>query len=204
MTEAAVRNGVQLVVGHSHSFDLPVLRTRELLESGAFGRVRMITAVNFTDFLYRPRRPEELDTAQGGGAVFNPVFDPVQVEAIRQVGDWLKLNGESIYGTRGGPYMPTPRYTATRKGNVVYLHILKWDGDTCKLPPLGAEIAASSLLTGGNADVSNLPDGLTVTVKAAERKDPDTVVKLELKGDAMALQPIKPDPADQPPGKEKK
>jgi phthalate 4,5-cis-dihydrodiol dehydrogenase len=31
----------------------------------------MITAVNFTDFIYRPRRPEELDTAQGGGAIFN-------------------------------------------------------------------------------------------------------------------------------------
>jgi phthalate 4,5-cis-dihydrodiol dehydrogenase len=27
--------------------------------------------MNFTDFLYRPRRPEELDTAQGGGVVWS-------------------------------------------------------------------------------------------------------------------------------------
>ena len=63
--------GVQLIVGHSHTFDAPILRTRALIESGAFGPVRMINALNYTDFLYRPRRPEELDTAQGGGAVFN-------------------------------------------------------------------------------------------------------------------------------------
>ncbi len=132
------------------------------------------------------------------------MIDPEQVEAIRKVGDWLKVNGEGIYATRGGPYMPTPRYTATRKGNKIYLHILKWNGDSCKLPPLGAEIAASSLLAGGKVEVSNRPDGLTVTVPATDRKDSDTVVKLELKGDAMAIQPIKPDPVDQPPGKEKK
>jgi alpha-L-fucosidase len=129
------------------------------------------------------------------------MIDPVQVEAIRKVGDWLKLNGESIYGTRGGPYMPTSRYTATRKGNIVYLHILKWDGDTCKLPPLGAEIAGAILLGGGKVDVSNKPDGLTVTLPVADHKDADTVVKLELKGDTMALRPIEPYPADRPSAK---
>ncbi|MDO8875755.1 MAG: Gfo/Idh/MocA family oxidoreductase, partial [Pseudolabrys sp.] len=68
---AARAAGVQLVVGHSHSFDAPVQRLRTLVRSGAFGAVRMINAINYTDYLYRPRRPEELDTAQGGGAVYN-------------------------------------------------------------------------------------------------------------------------------------
>src|ERR1051326_887305 len=69
MTAAAAKSRVQLVVGHSHSFDAPILRTRELIASGAFGAVKLVTAINYTDFLYRPRRPEELDTARGGGAV---------------------------------------------------------------------------------------------------------------------------------------
>lgn len=120
------------------------------------------------------------------------MIDPVQVEAIRQVGDWLKVNGESIYGTRGGPYMPNPRYTATRKGNTVYLHILKWEGNTATLPPLGAEIVSSNLLSGGKVAVENTPSGLTVKVAPADQKSPDTVVKIELKTDAMALEPIKP------------
>jgi len=71
MVDAARAAKRHLVVGHSHSFDAPIRRTRELIASGAFGRLRMITAINFTDFLYRPRRPEELDTARGGGAVYN-------------------------------------------------------------------------------------------------------------------------------------
>jgi phthalate 4,5-cis-dihydrodiol dehydrogenase len=63
MVNAARENAVQLVVGHSHSFDLPVLRTRELIQSGVYGEVRMITALDFTDWVYRPRRPEELTAA---------------------------------------------------------------------------------------------------------------------------------------------
>jgi phthalate 4,5-cis-dihydrodiol dehydrogenase len=82
MIEAARKAGVQLLVGHSHSFDLPILRTKELIRSGAFGRLRMITALNFTDFLYRPRRPEELDTSRGGGALFNQAAHQVDVARI--------------------------------------------------------------------------------------------------------------------------
>jgi phthalate 4,5-cis-dihydrodiol dehydrogenase len=81
---AVERGGVHLVVGHSHSFDAPVARLRALIESGAFGAVRMINAINYTDYLYRPRRPEELDTAQGGGAVFNQAAH--QVDIVRLIG----------------------------------------------------------------------------------------------------------------------
>jgi phthalate 4,5-cis-dihydrodiol dehydrogenase len=81
---AARRAGVHLVVGHSHSFDAPILRLRALIASGAFGPVRMITAINYTDYLYRPRRPEELDTAQGGGAVFNQAAH--QIDIVRLIG----------------------------------------------------------------------------------------------------------------------
>ena len=81
---AVERARVALVIGHSHSFDAPVARLRALIESGAFGPVRMINAINYTDYLYRPRRPEELDTAQGGGAVFNQAAH--QIDMVRLVG----------------------------------------------------------------------------------------------------------------------
>jgi phthalate 4,5-cis-dihydrodiol dehydrogenase len=84
MIEAAHRNRVRLVVGHSHSFDAPVRRTRELVAGGALGALRMITAVNYTDFLYRPRRPEELSTDAGGGVIFNQA--PHQVDVVRLIG----------------------------------------------------------------------------------------------------------------------
>ena len=75
MISAARKSGVQLVVGHSHSFDSPVLKTRDLIKSGTYGRVRMITALDFTDFVYRPRRPEELVT----GAVLNQAAHHVDI-----------------------------------------------------------------------------------------------------------------------------
>jgi len=84
MIDAARRGGVRLIVGHSHSFDRPILRTREIIASGAVGAVKMITAQYHTDFLYRPRRPEELDTARGGGAVFSQGAH--QVDIVRLLG----------------------------------------------------------------------------------------------------------------------
>jgi len=87
MIGAARASNVHLIVGHSHSFDAPILRTRELIASGAFGAVRMIHALNYTDFLRRPRRPEELDTAQGGGVVFNQAAH--QVDIVRLLGGGL-------------------------------------------------------------------------------------------------------------------
>ena len=79
MNAAARAHGVHLIVGHSHSFDAPIALTRTMIQSGAYGRLRMITAMNFTDFLYRPRRPEELDTARGGGAVYNQAAHHVDI-----------------------------------------------------------------------------------------------------------------------------
>ena len=84
MIAAARTANVQLVVGHSHSFDGPIRRAREIVDSGAVGSVRMITALNFTDFLYRPRRPEELRTESGGGVVYNQAAH--QIDVVRLLG----------------------------------------------------------------------------------------------------------------------
>ena len=84
MIEACTRAGVHLLVGHSHSFNSPIRRTREIIASGIYGPVRMIHAMNYTDFLYRPRRPEELDTAAGGGVIFSQAAH--QIDIVRLLG----------------------------------------------------------------------------------------------------------------------
>lgn len=87
MINAVRRAGVQLVVGHSHSFNAPILHARKLIESGAFGAVRMIHALNYTDYMVRPRRPEELDTEQGGGVIFSQGSH--QIDIVRLLGGGL-------------------------------------------------------------------------------------------------------------------
>ncbi len=83
MTDAAESNGVVLVVGHSAGFNPTIKLIRALIESGEAGALRLMTNLVYTNFLYRPRRPEELDTALGGGIMFNQV--PHQLDIIRVI-----------------------------------------------------------------------------------------------------------------------
>jgi len=104
MIEAARDAGVQLIVGPSHSFDAPILRARALVASGRHGAVRMITALNYTDFMYRPRRPEELDSAQGGGVVFSQGAH--QVDIVRLLGGGMVRSVRAATGS-WDPARPT-------------------------------------------------------------------------------------------------
>ncbi len=79
MIAAFDRSDQHLIVGPCHSFDAPILKAREVIASGAIGQVRMIHALNCTDFLYRPRRPEELRTEEGGGVVFSQGVHQIDV-----------------------------------------------------------------------------------------------------------------------------
>lgn len=113
-------------------------------------------------------------------------IEPRQVEVLRQVGDWLKINGESIYGTRGGPYMPAPGYTATRKGSKIYIHVLKAERGVITLPPLPLKITEASLLGGGNVRFVQGPDSVKITLP--DRLPPEhAVVCLQAEGDPMSI-----------------
>ncbi|MGB0631057.1 MAG: Gfo/Idh/MocA family oxidoreductase [Alphaproteobacteria bacterium] len=94
MIEAARVAGVHLLVGHSHSYDAPILEARRLIQTGDYGPPRLITGLNFTDFVYRPRRPEELDAAQGGGVVFSQGAH--QIDIARLLGGGMV---ETVYAT---------------------------------------------------------------------------------------------------------
>lgn len=83
MVDAARLAGVALLVGPSHGFDAPVQRVADLISSGALGAVRFITTFNFTDFMYRPRRPEELDPKRGGGVVYSQAAH--QFDVVRRI-----------------------------------------------------------------------------------------------------------------------
>lgn len=104
MIDATSRAGVVLMVGHSHSFNAPILKTYNLIRSGQFGSVRMIHALNYTDFLYRPRRPEELSTEAGGGVVFSQAAH--QIDIVRLLGGGL-VNTVMAHTGAWDPQRPT-------------------------------------------------------------------------------------------------
>jgi phthalate 4,5-cis-dihydrodiol dehydrogenase len=134
IVEAAERAGVCLITGPSHSFDQPVLAARDLIERRRFGRVRMIQSFNYTDFLYRPRRPEELSTELGGGVVYSQAVH--QVDVVRSL---MGGTAETVYARTGawdparpteGAYAVLISFDEARFANLVYSGYAHFDSDT--------------------------------------------------------------------------
>jgi alpha-L-fucosidase len=129
------------------------------------------------------------------------VIDPEQAGRLKEMGDWLRKYGESIYATRGGPYKPVPHIASTRKGDTVYLHILAWPEDTLHLPALPARFVKSIVLTGGSAEVKQTADGLSIHLPAADRQPIDTIIALKLDKPALSIDPITIPGHEEPPKK---
>jgi alpha-L-fucosidase len=119
-------------------------------------------------------------------------IEPEQVHRLREVGDWLRTYGESIYGTRGGPYLPGDYGVSTYHDKTLYLHILNNSGNGLRLPPLSAKILSCKVLTGGHAKCTQTVAGVDVLLEqSAEPKMPvDTIVALSLDSSASAISPI--------------
>ncbi|MBM4062443.1 MAG: hypothetical protein FJ265_15295 [Planctomycetes bacterium] len=117
-------------------------------------------------------------------------IEPRQAERLRELGGWLSASGEAVRDTRGGPWLPSARVVSTRRGRSVYVHVLQWPGETIELPDLPARIAGSAVLGGGKATVRQEQGRIVLQVPAAARQPIDTIVRLELDTDALALAPI--------------
>lgn len=117
-------------------------------------------------------------------------IEPRQVERLREMGQWLGKYGQTLYGTRGGPFKTTARLASTYSGNTVYVHILEWSGDTITLPALPKKVTESSLLTGGNVTVRQTQDAIEIAVPPQSRHEIDTIVKLTLDGPAADIEAL--------------
>jgi alpha-L-fucosidase len=117
-------------------------------------------------------------------------IEPRQVVVLKQVGAWLGKNGESIYGTRGGPWKPSKDITSTRKGSVIFVHVLQPPAGMIELPDIARHVRSANLLGGGKVDFSQRNGTLTLNLPA-DRQDPsDTVIRLKLDGSAMDVPAI--------------
>jgi len=113
-----------------------------------------------------------IKTASGNGnLLFNvgPMMDgrieQRQVDLLKQMGDWLKIYGESIYGTRGGPYTPNEVYSATRKGDKVYIHLFNASAKEITLPSLqGVKVLKASLMNGSAIQVKEIAGKYILTL----------------------------------------
>ncbi len=112
----------------------------------------------------------------------NGTLSPEDLAVLHRVGEWLKHNGESIYGTRAGVWQPVDHvYGSTQKENAIYLHI--WDPVAfadITLPPIPNTVRFAALLGGEALDFVQAESGMKITLPAELLHEADTVLKLEL------------------------
>ena len=114
------------------------------------------------------------------------VPEPAQ-ESLRGLGRWMRVNGESVYGTTASPFAQLPWGRATRKPGTLYLMVFEWPRDGRLVVPMRGAVRSARVLGG--------PDGLRFAASARESgrlvievpavpADPAcTVVALELDGE---------------------
>ena len=94
MNEAADKHGVKLLCGHTHSFDPPIRKIREIVKSGELGKLCMINSWNYNEFMYRPRMKHEL--AMTRGVVLNQ--GPHHVDVVRLIGGGMVRSVRAMTG----------------------------------------------------------------------------------------------------------
>ena len=117
-------------------------------------------------------------------------IDPPQVQRLKEIGEWLGKYGESIYATRGGPFLPGDYGASTHRDKTIYVHVLKWAGDKLVLPAIPAKIIHATALTGGEAGFIQTEQGIEISVPPADRSETDTVIALQLDSPASAVHPV--------------
>ncbi len=104
---------------------------------------------------------------------------PQHAERLRGIGKWLKVNGESIYGTRKGVISPTGISVSTRTEDTHYVHILDYVSDSVTLTGVPDSVKSAHLLGSGNRlDMNRSDDQVVITIPEAQRDPFNTVVVL--------------------------
>ena len=102
------------------------------------------------------------------------------VSRLRAVGEWVSRYGDSIYGTRGGPWMPGDWGVSTQKKDKVYVHVLHWNAPLLALPPLGKTVKSAHALSDNLAvTVTQNTEGIVLELPPAKKVEVDRVVILE-------------------------
>jgi len=148
MIEAADKNGVKLLSGHTRAFDPPVQTMSQILKTGEVGELRAMNVWSFTNWMLRPRMPEEVDVEKGGGVGFRQA--PHQIDTLRFLGGGLVKSVRGMLGTWMEGRMGAPGYytaylefengmpaTIAYNGYGYFMasELLPWEGESAAISP---------------------------------------------------------------------
>ena len=109
---------------------------------------------------------------------------PDHVARLREMGAWLKIVGDSVYGTRGGPWHPKDgEYGFTMKARKIFIHLLPdYQGTSFVTAPLPCSVlTCKDLYTGKPLTFKHTQDGkVEITGIDREAHPEDTIIALTL------------------------
>lgn len=131
------------------------------------------------------------------GPTAEGVFPQSSVERLKEMGAWMKTNGESIYGTSASPFSRLVGAYCTQKsvgtGTRLYFHILDWPKDGIwRVPGLLNKTTRAVLLSDASAEplpVAYQDDGLQVLLGSEPVEPYHSVLALDLNGAPEVVEP---------------
>jgi len=135
-----------------------------------------------------------IDTASKGGNFLLNVGPTAEglipqssVERLAAVGAWLRVNGESIYGTQAGPFKRLEWGRCTRKGDRLYLHVFDWPGGgVLEVPGLRNQVTHARLVgssASGDLRTRRQEDSLLIHLPPRPVNDIASVVAIDIVGE---------------------
>ena len=112
-------------------------------------------------------------------------------ERLREIGEWMQLYGDSIYGTQASlfarPVWGRTTFKSEPEGAILYLHVFDWKQDGTLFIPVGNEVLSCALLNDREQtfEVGRNAEGLTVTMRGATPNPICSVIELRLKGEQV-------------------
>ena len=172
MVEASEQYGTKLLAGHSTALRPPFRAMRRMVDWGELGRLCAINVWSYTDWMLRPRMPQEVDLARGGGLVYRQ--GPHQVDAVRLIGGGLVRSVRAMTG-QWMPERPCPGYysaylefedgtpaTIVHNGYGYFLasELVPWGVDLPRTSVDERNRARNALRNGGEADEERAKEAL--------------------------------------------
>jgi len=115
------------------------------------------------------------------GPMPNGKIQPENVDTLMVMGNWLKQNGEAIYGTRKGPIRPNEWGATTQKGNTIYLHVLNLEGETLEIPALNNKIRSVTFFDDGSkVKYKKSEKRIVLQIPSDKKNEIDTILKIEI------------------------